>query len=251
MQNENQRSDLEAETDGAQFHRAQFQLSDVVAGPAEAPILRGVTIDIACRGITALAGPSGSGKSTLLRLLNRLDDPIAGSLSWGGRELDDWDPTQLRRRVAMVFQRPAVFPGSVLDNLRVASSDLAAVDAAQALERVGLDGNLISRDADALSGGEAQRMCFARALLTEPAVVLADEPTASLDRAARRTIEELGSSIAGTGVPIIWVTHDVDQLRRLADQVIVLIDGQVAASGTLRELNHHRDPTVRALVGAS
>jgi putative ABC transport system ATP-binding protein len=228
-----------------------FHLSEVVAGPVGAPILRGITAEIPCRGITALAGPSGSGKSTLLRLLNRLDDPTGGSLRWGDRELDEWDPSELRRRVAMVFQRPPVFPGTVLDNLLVASPALDADEAARALERVGLAGELIEREADALSGGEAQRMCFARALLTEPVVVLADEPTASLDGAARRTIEELASSIAADGVPIVWVTHDVEQLRRLADHVIVLIDGVVAAAGGLGDLDGHHDASVRALVGAS
>lgn len=229
---------------------APFELRDVVAGPVEAPILRGVTVEIPCRGITALAGPSGSGKSTLLRLLNRLDDPASGSLSWDGRQVHEWDPTQLRRRVAMVFQRPPVFPGTVLDNLRAASAGIDAADGADALERVGLPAGLIDRQADLLSGGEAQRMCFARALLTEPAVVLADEPTASLDGAARRTIEDLGRSIADGGVPIVWVTHDTGQLRRIADHVIVLVDGQVTAVGSLSELDAHADPAVRELVGA-
>jgi putative ABC transport system ATP-binding protein len=229
---------------------APFELREVVAGPVEAPILHGVTIDIPCSGITALAGPSGSGKSTLLRLLNRLDDPVAGSLSWDGRQLSDWDPTQLRRRVAMVFQRPPVFPGSVLDNLRVASAGLDVVDGVSALERVGLAPDLVDREAGLLSGGEAQRMCFARALLTGPAVVLADEPTTSLDGASRRKIEDLGRSIADDGVPFVWVTHDVEQLRRLADHVIVLVDGQVAAVGSLPELDVHADPIVRELVGA-
>ena len=230
---------------------APFELREVVAGPADAPILRGISLDIPCSGITALAGPSGSGKSTLLRLLNRLDDPVGGALTWGGRHLGDWDPTELRRRVAMVFQRPPVFPGTVLDNLRVASPQLDAAGGVEALERVGLGADLVDRQADLLSGGEAQRMCLARALLTEPAVVLADEPTASLDGAARRTIEDLGRSIVDGGVPFVWVTHDVDQLRRLADHVIVLVEGRVAAVGSLAELDAHADPAVRELVGAS
>jgi putative ABC transport system ATP-binding protein len=228
-----------------------FHLSEVEAGPAQAPILKRITVDIPCRGITALAGPSGSGKSTLLRLLNRFDDPVDGFVAWGDRRLVDWDPSELRRRVAMVFQRPPVFPGTVLDNLRVASSSVDVADAGAALDRVGLPLELLEREADRLSGGEAQRMCLARAMLTDPAVVLADEPTASLDGAARNTIEQLGRSIADEGVPIVWVTHDVEQLRRLADQVIVLIDGQVAATGGLSELDGHSDPAVRALVGAS
>ncbi len=227
-----------------------FRLRDVVAGPVGEPILRRLTLDIPCHGVTALAGPSGSGKSTLLRLLNRLDDPLAGSVEWSGRDLRDWNPAQLRRRVAMVFQRPPVFAGTVFDNLRVARPDLDRAGALRALDRVGLTGELVEREAGLLSGGEAQRMCFARALLTEPAVLLADEPTASLDGAARRTIEDLGTSIAADGVPIVWVTHDVDQLRRMADNVIVLVAGQVAAFGTLAELDAHSDAMVRSLVGA-
>ncbi len=229
---------------------ASFELSDVVAGPPDDPILVGITLDIPCRGVTAFAGPSGSGKSTLLRLLNRLDDPVAGTIRWEQRDLSEWDPRILRRRVAMVFQRPPLFAGSVLDNLRVAAPDLGRDHAAAALERVGLDPLLIDRDAVDLSGGEAQRMCIARALLTDPAVLLADEPTSSLDGAARRRVEELGRAIADQGVAVVWVTHDVEQLRRLADHVVVLVDGGVAATGALADLDEHPDARVRELVGA-
>ena len=229
---------------------ASFELRDVVAGPPDSPILRGVSLQIPCEGITAFAGPSGAGKSTLLRLLNRLDDPLSGAIRWEGRSLPEWDPRVLRRRVAMVFQQPPRFDGTVLDNLRVAIPGLDRGGAASAIERVGLPSPLLDREATDLSGGEAQRMCIARALLTEPAVLLADEPTSSLDGAARRTIEDLALAIAGTGVAIVWVTHDVEQLRRLGDHVIVLVGGGVAASGHLHELDAHDDPTVRELVGA-
>lgn len=229
---------------------ATFELSQVVAGPAEAPILRGVTIDIPCSGITAIAGPSGAGKSTLLRLLNRLDDPRSGSIRLDGRPLRDWDPQGLRRRVAMVFQHPPRFDGTVFDNLRVADGLLDRQGAETAAARVGLDPHLLDRDVIDLSGGEAQRMAFARALLTEPAVVLADEPTASLDGAARRVIEDLAISIAADGVAIVWVTHDTDQLRRVADHVLVLVAGRVVASGLLPELDAHADAAIRALVGS-
>lgn len=227
-----------------------FQLVDVVAGPADGPILKGITIDIPCRGITALAGPSGSGKSTLLRLLNRLDDPLSGSISLDGRPLSDWEPAVLRRRVGMVFQRPPLFDGDVLANFRVAEPDVTEDRARHVLEHVGLGAQLLERRAADLSGGEAQRMCVARALLTDPTVLLADEPTAALDHDARRTIEDLGLEVAGDGVPIVWVTHDTDQLRRLADHAIVLIDGEVAAFGHVDELSGHPDQAVRALVGA-
>ena len=94
-------------------------------------------------------------------------------------------------------------------------------------------------------------MCVARALLTEPVVLLADEPTAALDRAARITVEDLGRSLADSGVAVIWVSHDTDQLRRLADHVIVLADGSVRATGHLAELDVSDDALVRQSVGAA
>lgn len=229
---------------------SRFELREVSAGPIEAPILRSIDLDLPCDGITVLAGPSGSGKTSLLRLLDRLSDPTAGSITWNGRGLVEWDPCELRRQVGMVFQRPPVFPGTVIHNLRVAQPDLTDVAGAAVLDRVGLDADLLERLADDLSGGEAQRMCLARALLTEPAVLLADEPTASLDLAARRTIEALARKLADDGMPLVWVSHDVEQLRRLADRVVVLIDGDVAATGTLDALDRDDDPLVRELVGA-
>jgi putative ABC transport system ATP-binding protein len=229
---------------------ASFELREVVAGPADAPILHGLTIDIPCRGVTAVAGPSGAGKSTLLRLLNRLDDPLSGVITWDGRPIAEWDPLLLRRRVAMVFQRAPLFGGTVFDNLRVALEDLTRPAAEAILTRVGLAPALLDRAAADLSGGEAQRMSMARALLTEPSVLLADEPTASLDGGSRVTIERLARSIADDGVPIVWVSHDTEQLRRLADVALVLIDGDVAAFGHLAELDEHPDPLVRDLVGA-
>ncbi|MEL6891149.1 MAG: ATP-binding cassette domain-containing protein [Actinomycetota bacterium] len=231
-------------------HRATFELVDVDAGPVGAPILRGISIEVPCDGILAVAGPSGSGKSTLLRLLNRLDDPIAGSVRLEGRDLRDWDPAELRRRVGMVFQSAPVFDGTVLDNLRVAEPDVTPDRARHVLEHVALPIELLDRPADRLSGGEAQRMSVARALLTRPEVLLADEPTAALDSAARRAVEDLGLEVAAGGVPIVWITHDTDQLRRLADHVLVLVDGRVAAIGHLDQLDQHDDPLVRSLVGA-
>lgn len=228
-----------------------FVLEQVDAGMLGAPILRSIDVTIPDAGITVLAGPSGAGKSTLLRLLNRLDDPLGGAIHWKGRELSEWDPTELRRKVGMVFQRPPLFPGSVRENLQVALPDVSNDRAVHVLEHVGLSGDLLDHDADTLSGGEAQRMCVARALLTEPEVLLADEPTAALDAAARRKVENLGRLLADAGVSVVWVSHDTDQLRRLADHVIVLADGTVRASGTLRDLDESDDLIVRQSVGAS
>ena len=227
-----------------------FELVGVDAGPADGPILRSIDLVIPANGVTVLAGPSGAGKSTLLRLLNRLDDPVAGEVRWRDRPLTEWSPTELRRQVAMVFQRPPIFPGTVFENLCVASPDLDHDRAAHVLEHVGLDASLLDQAAETLSGGEAQRMCVARALLTDPAVLLADEPTAALDRSARATVEELGRMLADSGVAVIWVSHDTDQLRRMADHVIVLANGAVRAVGHLDELDASDDPLVRQSVGS-
>ena len=229
---------------------ATFELTDVVAGPADAPILKGITLSVPCDGILAVAGPSGSGKSTLLRLLNRLDDPVSGSITWDGRNIADWDPRELRRRVAMIFQSAPIFRGTVFDNFGVAQPGLSIERAHHVLDHVGMPRALLERPADQLSGGEAQRMSIARALLTEPKVLLADEPTAALDTASRRTIEDLARELAASGVPMVWITHDTAQLRRLADHAVVLVDGGVAAFGHLAELDAHDDPRVRELVGA-
>lgn len=228
-----------------------FVLSQVDAGMLGDPILHSIDVTIPGTGITVLAGPSGAGKSTLLRLLNRLDDPLSGAIHWKGRVLSDWDPIELRRRVGMVFQRAPIFPGSVLENLQVALSDVTNDRALHVLEHVGLSGDLLDQNASTLSGGEAQRMCVARALLTEPEVLLADEPTAALDSAARRKVEDLGRLLADSGVSVVWVSHDTDQLRRLADHVVVLAGGAVRASGTLGELDGSADQIVRQSVGAS
>lgn len=230
---------------------ATFELTDVVAGPAGAPILKGISLAVPCTGILAVAGPSGAGKSTLLRLLNRLDDPLSGTITWNGRDLTSIDPRALRRQVAMIFQKAPIFTGTVFDNFTVADPAVTRERARHVLDHVGMPTDLLDRDADRLSGGEAQRMCIARALLTEPAVLLADEPTAALDTASRRTVEDLGRLVADSGVPIVWITHDTVQLRRLADHAVVLVDGEVAAFGHLAELDEHSSAQVRELVGAA
>ena len=178
-----------------------------------------------------MVGPSGSGKSTLLRLCNRLEVPAAGVVRFRGDDLAGLDPLHLRRRVGMVFQRPTPFGGTVRENLQVAEPALDHAAAAVALERVGLDGGFVDRDARELSGGEAQRVCLARTLVTNPAVVLMDEVTSSVDPSATRALEDLAAGLATDGVPVLWVTHDLAQMRRLADNVLVVIAGKIVHCG--------------------
>ena len=224
-----------------------FELEAVSVRHDDVDVLLDVTVTIPDDGITVVAGPSGSGKSSLLRLLNRLDDPTAGNVRWRGSDIGSLDPRELRRRVAMVFQRPVMFTGTVLDNLRTVAPDLDCAAAVERLESVAFDPALLQRDADRLSGGEAQRLCLARALTTAPDVVLADEPTASLDTDAQAHLEDLAQTMSRS-VGWVWVTHDADQIERLADHVVIVDEGQVTASGTFDELTAHPDPRVRHVV---
>ncbi len=201
-----------------------------VAG-VDRPRLDGACGEVPATGVTVLVGPSGSGKSTLLRLCNRLEVPDGGTVTFRGDDIAGLDPLHLRRRVGMVFQRPTPFAGTVRDNLRIAEPTLSDAAAVLALERVGLTESFLDRDAHELSGGEAQRVCLARTLVTRPEVVLMDEVTSSVDPSATRALEELASALARTGVPVVWVTHDLEQMHRLAEHVIVVIEGRIVHAG--------------------
>jgi len=194
-------------------------------------VLDDVSLELPDAGVTVFVGVSGAGKSTLLRCCNRLEVPTCGRVLFRGDDLATLDPLAHRRRVGMVFQAPARFPGTVAANLRAVASDLSDAAVGELLDRVGLDRALLDRQADALSGGEAQRMVLARALTTGPEVLLADEPTSALDTAATRRLEQLARSLADDGLPVLWVTHDLDQVHRLADHLVVLRAGRVTWAG--------------------
>lgn len=205
---------------------AVFTFEDVSVAFGEREVLRSVELEVPGAGITVVLGPSGSGKSTLTRLCNRLLDPVAGTVRFRGQEVLGLDVLELRRTVGMVFQRPTLFEGTVRDNLSATDVD-DAVTHEQVLRSVGLDASFLEQTAATLSGGEGQRVCLARTLLMQPQVLVADEPTASLDHDAALTLEILARSLADQGVPILWVTHDLAQVERIADHRVTLEAGQV------------------------
>ena len=209
-----------------------FVFRAVTVDTPAGPILRHVDAEVPDAGVTVVAGPSGAGKSTLLRLCNRLEVPTQGQVWYRNRDVADQDPLALRREVGMVFQRPVLFAGTVADNLLVAAPDASDDELAAILERVALAPRMLDRAAATLSGGEAQRMSLARALITGPRVLLADEPTAALDARPRLAFERLARSLADNGLTVVWVTHDLDQLRRLADHVLVLVEGRCVHTGS-------------------
>jgi UDP-glucose/iron transport system ATP-binding protein len=213
-----------------------FELRDVSLTRGGRPVLDSVGAEIH-GGATAIVGPSGSGKSTLLRLLNRLADPEAGTISYRARPLPEYDPLALRREVSLVPQLPSLLEGTVGSNLAYAA-DLAGkeLDAARCLGLAGLDAGFAERDVSKLSVGEGQRAMLARALSQEPQVLLLDEPTSALDHAARDAVEatlvELRREL---DISLVVVSHDPEQARRLAKRAVRLQAGRVVACGPLEE----------------
>jgi ABC-type methionine transport system ATPase subunit len=191
-------------------------------------ILKDVDIEIRDGAITAVVGPSGAGKSTLLRAINRLIEPSTGEIYLNGEPTSSLDPLELRRRVGIVFQIPALFGGSVeeavLYGARLSGKD---AEPGRLLEMVGLDASLRARDPQSLSVGQQQRVAIARALALQPEALLLDEPTSALDEAARRRIEELVTDLnARLGLTMVFVSHDLSQVERVAGRVVVLVEGK-------------------------
>ncbi|WP_232630481.1 ATP-binding cassette domain-containing protein, partial [Methylobacterium sp. Leaf118] len=191
------------------------------------PILDRLTFDVPARGITALIGPNGAGKSVSLRVIDGLLRPASGTLA------------VQPGRSALVFQRPALVRASAAANLALALAPLKlsrrarAERVAAALDHVGL----ASRAGDAatrLSGGEQQRLALARAWALRPTLLLLDEPTASLDPAATEIVEGLVAGMAREGTAILLVSHNLGQVARLAETVIVLAGGRAVEQGPTR-----------------
>jgi putative ABC transport system ATP-binding protein len=203
-----------------------FAFEGVVVDRNGVRALDGLSATVPEGGITAVFGPSGSGKSTMLRLCNRLEVPTAGRVLFRGGDVAQQDPLRLRRQVGMCFQRPTPFPGTVADNLRVADPQAGESDMWEALDRVALSGLWLDRDATALSGGEAQRMCLARTLITRPDVLLLDEPTSAVDADAARAIEGAVRELANATMTAVWVSHDLAQVKRIADQLLRIDHGR-------------------------
>jgi tungstate transport system ATP-binding protein len=194
----------------------------VAFAAGDACILRDVTLAIEAGPPTVLIGPNGSGKTTLIKLATGLLAPDAGSIRCAQRDG--------AARQAIVFQKPAMLRrsagGNVAYALRAAGrpSDPAAI--AKLLDRVGL-APLAGRPARRLSGGEQQRLALARALARDPEVLFLDEPTASLDPAATKAVEDIIAGAAAGGVKVVMATHDLGQARRLAGDIAFLARGRL------------------------
>lgn len=206
-------------------------LEDVSVRRGDACVLDRVTAMIVPGRCTAVAGPSGAGKSTMLRLLDRLEEPTAGRVLLHGRPLPSYDVLEVRRRIGLVQQSPVLLGATVLEDLRTGRPALSEDEAMELLARAGLGDQPLTRATASLSGGEAQRLCLARALAVSPEVLLLDEPTSALDAMAAMSVERVVRALVADGLTAVLVSHDLRQARRLADDVIVLRGGQVLEAG--------------------
>ena len=233
--------------------RAKFAVDDLNVYYGDDHALKNISIEIPENSVTALIGPSGCGKSTFLRCLNRMNDRIKaarvdGSVAFDGEEIyrDGVNLVELRKRVGMVFQSPNPFPKSIRDNISygprkhgdiskgllarlTGRDDSAAEDelVERALRQAALWSEVSDRlddNALGLSGGQQQRLCIARALATDPEVLLMDEPASALDPIATAKIEDLIEDLSEE-YTVVVVTHNMQQAARISDQTAVFLTG--------------------------
>jgi phosphonate transport system ATP-binding protein len=226
------------------------------------PVLHGITLDISDRGITAIIGPSGTGKSTLIRCINRLVEPSSGEILFEGEDMVKLDRRGLRlarRHIGMVFQEfNLVERLTVMENLlcgrlgyvpplrawlrKYPQEDITR--AFELLDVVGLS-DFANQRADSLSGGQRQRVGIARAIMQEPKLLLADEPTSSLDPKTSVEIMNLIRDLCrNRNIPVIINMHDVELAKRFADRIIGMSEGSVVYDGAPSGLSDEQLKTI-------
>jgi len=231
-------------------------------------VVRDVSIAFRDREVTAIIGPSGCGKSTLLRCLNRMHETVPTARVEGGVTLDGQDvyargvnPIEVRRHIGMVFQRPTPFPTmSIRDNVAAGLQILGRLKpSAKETDRIVEDslrkaalwdevGDRLRESAVALSGGQQQRLCIARALATRPAVLLLDEPTASLDPLSTQKVEELVYELR-RDMTVVIVTHNMQQAARVSDRTAFMLSGElIELSDTNALFTTPSDPRTEAYI---
>ena len=255
MATEAARADAVTPDPHATATRARIRTKALDAFFGEARVVRGVNLDFHHGEVTAIIGPSGCGKSTLLRCLNRMHEEVPGARVGGEVTLDDQNiyargvsPIQVRRHIGMVFQRPTPFPTmSIRDNVtaglkvlgrRAPRREELEEIVERSLRRAALWEEVKDRlreSATAISGGQQQRLCIARALATKPEVLLLDEPTASLDPLSTQKVEELVYELRND-MTVVIVTHNMQQAARVSDRTAFMLSGEMIEVAATQEL---------------
>ncbi|KAJ6819001.1 putative protein STAR1 [Iris pallida] len=219
-------------------------------------ILNGVSLEIPKGVVVGIIGPSGSGKSTLLRALNRLWEPEPETVFLDGSDICKLDVLSLRRKVGMLFQLPALFEGTVSDNVRygplLMGKKLTEAEVHKLLSVADLDASLASRPSSELSIGQAQRVALARTLANDPEVILLDEPTSALDPISTQNIEEAIVRLKMVqGMTTVIVSHSVKQIQRIADMVCLVVAGEVVEVLDCSKLSEAQHPMARRFLELS
>ncbi|HWP97196.1 MAG TPA: phosphate ABC transporter ATP-binding protein [Syntrophomonadaceae bacterium] len=220
-----------------------FELSEVSKTYGNRTVLQVPRLQMEEQKIYAILGPNGAGKTTLLRILNLLETPDKGRISFQGGEIEyGRRRLEAARQMCMVFQKPVMFRSSVFANvaygLKVRNVGRKKSEAIvrEALEFVGMN-HLADHPAHHLSGGEAQRVALARALVLKPRVLLLDEPTANLDPSSVQHIEEIIRRWHREyGSTIILVTHNLFQAKRMAQECLIMMDGRIIEKGATEQI---------------
>jgi tungstate transport system ATP-binding protein len=218
-----------------------IEIDNVAKCFSEKNVLSGITETILDGECFTIIGPSGQGKSTLLRLIAMLDAPSSGEIRIDGVVASSHAPLEIKRKLGMVFQQPIVFKESVYENIAIGlkyrgfGKDVIQERISTVLDQIGLFG-YENRKAPTLSGGEMQRVSLARVLVTEPDILLLDEPTANLDPISVQVIESLITSYHKAGHTVVLSTHDLYQGQRLCDRIGAMMHGTFIQTGTPREV---------------
>lgn len=233
-----------------------IQLEGVSIEKNSRNILNDINIEVRTGETLGIIGPTGSGKTTLLRVMDLIEIPSKGRVLFRGEvPLSESERLAARRRIGVVFQRPVMLSGTVYDNvayglrIRRLSKDEIDERVKAALSDVCLDG-YERRHARTLSGGEMQRVALARALAIGPDLLLLDEPTANLDPRTSYVIEDLISRAKMRGMTTVISTHDLPQAVRLAERIVIIMDGKVISSGSADLLLSSDSDEVKAFLHA-
>lgn len=183
------------------------------------------------RDYISIVGPSGSGKTTLLKLCNHLISPTCGTILYNNRDLNEYEPTELRRKIIYCSQTPCLFPDTVMDNIkfpfqiRGLKTDMEKISKIFSMFKMSTD--YLSKRVNVLSGGEKQRIALIRALLFKPEILLLDEVTSALDPENRQIVESIIASMNKEDTVIFWVTHSPEQSRKFANKLLFMEAGKI------------------------